>query len=264
MSVIDSLKRTEHTGENRCLPCTVVNAAVVAIVGLALGVLWIPAGFVALAVGAVLVYLRGYVVPGTPSFAPRLVAAVGLSGVFEHDDESQPRQSETLDANVDPDVMLSTLLDAGVLVEREDGLFLADDARDDWESTMATLRKASDDELADAVDAALPFESDVAAEFDGISIEGPSMSVWISRPQAIADVATLLAVTERGVDPMVSLAATEPLRMFTEICPDCGAPVEETTVRNCCGGTAGIYDSPEHEVLGCAECGAVVYEFGDE
>ncbi|WP_411963903.1 hypothetical protein [Haloferax sp. YSMS24] len=263
MSVIDSLKRPEHTGANRCRPCTVVNAVVVAVVGLALGVLWLPAGFVVAAIGAALVYLRGYVVPGTPSFAPRLVAAVGLSGVFEHDDE-EPRQSESLDANVDPDVMLSTLLDADVLVEREDGLFLTDEARDEWESAMATLRKASDDELAEAVAAALPFEAEVAAEFDGISIDGPSMSVWISRPQAIADVATLLAVTERAVDPMVSLAATEPLRMFTEVCPECGGPVEETTVRNCCGGTAGVYDSPEHEVLGCEECGAVVYEFGDE
>ncbi|WP_416840974.1 hypothetical protein [Haloferax sp. DFSO52] len=262
MSVIDSLKRPEHTGENRCVPCTVVNAAIVALAGLALGVLWLPAGFVVLAIGALLVYLRGYVVPGTPTFAPRLVAAVGLGGVFGHDDE--PRKSETLDANVDPDVMLSTLLDADVLVEREDGLFLTDGARDDWESTMATLRNASDDELADAVAAALPFEAEVSAEFDGISIDGPSMSVWISRPQAIADVATLLAVTERQVDPMVSLAATKPLRMFAEVCPDCGGPVEETTVRNCCGGTAGIYDSPEHEVLGCADCGAVVYEFGDE
>ena len=263
MSVIDSLKRPEHTGANRCRPCTVVNAVFVAVVGLALGVLWLPAGFVVLALGAALVYLRGYVVPGTPSFAPRLVAAAGLSGVFEHDDD-EPRKSETLDANVDPDVMLSTLLDAGVLVEHEDGLFLTDDARDEWESTMATLRKASDDELADAVAAALPFEADVAAEFDGISIDGPKMSVWISRPQAIADVATLLAVTERGVDPMVSLAATEPLRMFTEVCPECGGPVEETTVRNCCGGSGSIYQSPEQAVLGCSDCGAVVYEYGDE
>ncbi|KAB1188036.1 MULTISPECIES: hypothetical protein [Haloferax] len=263
MSVIDSLRRPEHTGENRCLPCTAVNAAFVAIVGFALGVLWLPAGFVVLAIGALLVYLRGYVVPGTPSFAPRLVAAVGLSGVFEHDD-GEPRQSDTLDANVEPEVMLSTLLDAGVLVEEPDGLFLADDAREEWESTMATLRKASDDELAEAVATALPFDAEVAPEFDGISIDGPSMSVWISRPQAIADVATLYTVVERSVDPMVALSATEPLRMFTEVCPSCGGVVEETTVRNCCGGTAGIYDSPEHEVLGCAECGAVVYEFGDE
>jgi hypothetical protein len=263
MSVFDSLKRPEYTGENRCLPCTVVNAVVVGLTGLALGVLWLPAGFVVLVVGALLVYLRGYVVPGTPSFAPELVAVAGLSGVFGHDDD-EPRQSDTLDANVGPDVMLSTLLDAGVLVEEPDGLFLADDARDDWESTMGTLRKASDDELAEAVGNALPFEATVTAEFDGISIDGPSMSVWISRPQAIADVATLYTVVEQEVDPMVALAATEPMRMFTEVCPACGGVVEETTVRNCCGGTAGIYDSPEHEVLGCDDCGAVVYEFDTE
>ncbi|ELZ90994.1 hypothetical protein [Haloferax sulfurifontis] len=266
MSVIDSLKRPEHTGENRCLPCTAVNVAIVVVVGLAVSVLSPVAGLAVLVGGALSVYLRGYVVPGTPSFAPRLVAAVGLAGVFDHGGEgSAPdRRSESLDADVDPDAMLSTLLNAGVLVEEEDGLFLADDAREEWESTMATLRKTTDEELAEAVANAVPFEAAVDAEFGGISLDGPSMSVWISRPQAIADVATLYTVVERGVDPTVALAATEPMRMFVEVCPDCGGPVEETTTRNCCGGTAGLYDSPDHEVLGCADCGAVVYEFPDE
>ncbi|CQR49493.1 MULTISPECIES: hypothetical protein [Haloferax] len=266
MSVIDSLRRPEHTGENRCLPCTAVNVAIVVVVGLAVSVLSPVAGLVVLVGGALSVYLRGYVVPGTPSFAPQLVGAVGLAGVFDHGDEgpASDRRSESLDANVDPDVMLSALLNAGVLVEEEDGLFLTDDAREEWESTMATLRKTTDEELAEAVANAVPFDATVDAEFDGISLDGPSMSVWISRPQAIADVATLYTVVERGVDPMVALAATEPMRMFAEVCPDCGGPVEETTTRNCCGGTAGLYDSPEHEVLGCADCGAVVYEFPDE
>ncbi|ELZ94117.1 hypothetical protein C440_10868 [Haloferax mucosum ATCC BAA-1512] len=264
MSVIDTLKHSEHTGENRCLPCTAVNVFVVVLVGLALGVVWLPvAGFVAVAVGALFVYFWGYVVPGTPSFAPPLVAAVGLGGVFGHG-EDDTRQSESLDANVSPDVMLSTLLNADVLVEDEDGLFLTDDARGEWEETMATLRTASDEDVADAVASALPFEATVAPEFDGFSIDGPSMSVWLSRPQAIADVATLYTVVERGVDSMVALAATEPMRMFADVCPECGGPVEETTTRNCCGGTAGLHDSPEHDVLGCVDCGAVVYEFHEE
>ncbi|RLM40921.1 hypothetical protein DVK00_20805, partial [Haloarcula sp. Atlit-47R] len=152
MSVFDALRRPEHTGENRCLPCTAVNAVLVVLVGLALGVLWPPIGAVVIAVGTLLVYLRGYVVPGTPSFAPKLVSAVGLDGIFGHrEDDAAARQSDSLDANVDPDVMLSTLLNAGVLVEEPDGLFLTDEAREEWESAMATLRTASDEELADAV-----------------------------------------------------------------------------------------------------------------
>lgn len=181
MSVIDSLRRPEHTGENRCLPCTAVNVALVVVVGLAVSVLSPVAGLVVLVGGALSVYLRGYVVPGTPSFAPQLVGAVGLAGVFDHGDDAPDRRSESLDANVDPDVMLSTLLNAGVLVEEEDGLFLAADAREEWESTMATLRKATDEELAEAVANAVPFEATVDAEFGGISLDGPSMSVWISR-----------------------------------------------------------------------------------
>ncbi|WP_396612190.1 hypothetical protein ACH9L7_02575 [Haloferax sp. S1W] len=263
MTLLDTLKRPEYTGENRCLPCTVVNAIVVVAVSLALGLLWIPAGVAVLALGALAVYLRGYVVPGTPSFAPRLVAAVGLAGVFG-DDEDEPRQSDSLDANVDPEVMLSTLLDAGVLVDEPDGLFVADEVREEWESTMATLRKGSDDELATAVETAVPFDAEATPEYDGIGLHGPDLSVWLSRTQAIADVATLYTVVERGVDPAVALAATEPLRMFSEVCPACGGPVVETTTRDCCGGTASIYDSPEQDVLACEECGSVVYEFDEE
>ncbi|WP_410767030.1 hypothetical protein [Haloferax sp. DFSO60] len=263
MSIVDSLKRPEYTGQNRCLPCTVVNSAIIAVVAFALGILWIPVGLVVLVVGAVAVYLRGYVVPGTPEFAPRLVEAAGLADVFGYDDEDELRESESLTADINPEVMLSTLLDSGVLIEKEDGLYVADDFRDGWEETMATLRKGSDDELANTVSTAVPFEADVSPQFDGIGIDGPDMSVWMSRAQAIADVATIFALSEEGIPASVRLAATEPMRMFIEICPECGGAVEETTVRNCCGGTAGLYDNPEHPVLACAECDAVVYELDE-
>ncbi|MFC7202122.1 hypothetical protein ACFQJC_01235 [Haloferax namakaokahaiae] len=263
MSLVDSLKRPEYTGQNRCLPCTVVNSVIVLVVALALGIFSPFVGLVVLVGGALAVYLRGYVVPGTPEFAPQLVAAVGLSHVFGHDDEGELRESESLTADVNPEVMLSTLLDAGVLYEEEDGLYLADHVREDWEETMATLRKADDEELADTVSTAVPFDAEVSPQFDGIGIDGPDMSVWMSRAQAIADVATIFALSEQGVPASIRLAATEPMRMFVEVCPDCGGPVEETTVRNCCGGTAGLYDSPEHAVLACSECDAVVYELDE-
>jgi hypothetical protein len=72
--VIDSFSQPAYTGENRCWPCTVINGIGVGIATLlfarhhrALGL------FVAL-LGGTAIWLRGYILPGTPRFAPRLVA----------------------------------------------------------------------------------------------------------------------------------------------------------------------------------------------
>lgn len=73
MTALDTLRRPEHTGENRCWPCTAVNLAIVVVVAALAGVAFAPLGPLVLLGGASLVYLRGYVVPGTPRFAPRLV-----------------------------------------------------------------------------------------------------------------------------------------------------------------------------------------------
>ncbi len=78
---IDRLRRPEYTGENRCLPCTVVNAALAALaatgVGSGLVVAGVSAAYAAgvaagvLGVSAVSIYLRGYLVPGTPALTKR-------------------------------------------------------------------------------------------------------------------------------------------------------------------------------------------------
>ena len=70
---IDRLRRPQYTGENRCTPCTAVNLVVATVLSVAV---WVavppPAG---LALGAAVlvaslgaIYLRGYLVPGTPWF----------------------------------------------------------------------------------------------------------------------------------------------------------------------------------------------------
>jgi len=80
--MLDRLRRPEHTGENRCLPCTVVNsliavalAAATAAGMVASGATAAPAasaaGAAVLAVSAALIALRGYLVPGTPALTRR-------------------------------------------------------------------------------------------------------------------------------------------------------------------------------------------------
>ncbi|ELZ49487.1 hypothetical protein C465_07951 [Halorubrum distributum JCM 9100] len=68
---IDRLRRPEYTGENRCLPCTVVNGVIALLLGGAAGFVWPAAGVGTVAVSAATIYLRGYLIPGTPELTRR-------------------------------------------------------------------------------------------------------------------------------------------------------------------------------------------------
>lgn len=270
MSIVDAVRRPEHTGDGRCWPCTAVNAFVVVAVAGVFGLLS-PVGVAVLGVGTALIYLRGYVVPGTPEFAPRLVAKLGLQSLFPHvggdGENGQTRRSDDLtdDEDVDGEELLGVLFDAGVLEAAPDGaLELSEEFRASWDREMATLRERGNDELASVVAEVAPFEAEGEHAYDGLSIEGPTRAVWLSRTHGIADAAAVRALADAAVPERFRAHATTPLRMFVETCPDCGGDVVETTASSgCCGGSGSIYASPEDEVLACESCGAIVYQFDD-
>lgn len=275
MPRFDAIRRPNYTGERRCWPCTVVNLALLVVVATAVAVLSIPSAFLVLVGGAALVYLRGYVVPGTPSFAPALVARLGLSPLFEYaPDGGERRRSDELSEDASGEDVLFSLFEAGVLEEDEAGaLFLSDAFRSAWEAEMDALRDAADwgsgtgtNELTAAVAAAAPFEAEARAEFGGIAVDGEGRAIWLSRAHAVADAAAVRAMADFGVPEPVRAPAATPLRMFLAACPLCGAAtVEETTVLDCCGsGTTGVYDTPEEDVLACTDCGEVLYVYDDD
>jgi hypothetical protein len=69
---LDGVRQPRYTGENRCVPCTVVNVLLAVVLGTGLSVLLGPVvGFLALALGLAAIYLRGYLVPGTPELTKR-------------------------------------------------------------------------------------------------------------------------------------------------------------------------------------------------
>jgi hypothetical protein len=82
---VDAAAKPEHTGENRCLPCTLINAVGVAVAAALLSRRRRSLGLLAAAVGAAAIWLRGYVVPGTPQFAPRLVEPLPVDIGPNHD-----------------------------------------------------------------------------------------------------------------------------------------------------------------------------------
>lgn len=258
MSVLDSIARPEHTGDNRCYPCTVGNAVGVALVSL-LVARRSRFGALILAVGAsALIWLRGYVIPYTPQFAPPIADRLPIT--FDHGpDETEP--SDSIGGDTDPDAVLSALFEAGVLVGDSD-LFLADEFETAWDDRMADLRELGDQALAAKAADTVPFDAESGAYGNRLLIAGPH-DLWLTRPVAIAETAALEALVEWGVDRETAAAATLPLRTFLYQCPSCAGPVAETTYKNCCGGTRGVYDHPERSVLACEDCGALLFEFDE-
>jgi hypothetical protein len=110
------LRLPEYTGENRCLPCTAVNVALALTGAGALAAFGRP-GFAAggLAAGLAVIWLRGYLVPGTPELTKRYLPERVLR-LFGKGGE--PAAPAAIDAE-------SYLLSAGVLVETPDGTDLA-------------------------------------------------------------------------------------------------------------------------------------------
>lgn len=68
---VDDLKQPEYTGENRCEPCTVLNLGIAAVVSTAIARKSRLGGLLAAGVSIALIYLRGYLVPGTPTLTKR-------------------------------------------------------------------------------------------------------------------------------------------------------------------------------------------------
>lgn len=99
---VAALRRPEYTGENRCLPCTALNILLVAAVGLAIGGWLAPAaGIAVVTVGLGLIYLRGYVVPGTPVLTQRFLLDSVLA-YFEHGVTESTTPTSEEDSEFDP------------------------------------------------------------------------------------------------------------------------------------------------------------------
>lgn len=285
MTAFDALRDARYTGEARCWPCTAVNLAVVAAIALALAVADVvplaAAGAVAV-VGALATWLRGYVLPFTPRFAPRLVAAIpGGERLFDHGNgpaggEGPVPEEAAGDANlapgdVDGEATLGALVDAGVVVPAGEDLQLDDAFREAWTARIRDRRDASVDAIASDVDDAL---ADATVSVDGEDVgrgpyvvvsrsDGPSLGdAWLTRPVAVAELAAVEALADHDLDRATRIAAAGPLRLFLDECPTCGGDVVETTTVECCGGTAGAGASPDH-VLACSDCDRRLFTLPD-
>jgi hypothetical protein len=304
MSNLDSVRDETYTGDNRCWPCTLVNIAIVGIVAVALALRKRRLlGALVATVGLGVVYLRGYLVPYTPRFAPELVAASPLPDEWFHDDYSPPDiddvDSQTTaaefdtgseatgadesdetgrshdtdesvslsdDVDLDGEAVMRELAEAGVIDADDEMLFLTDDVETAWYDTIDELATLPLDALAAEVHETFPH----VQQAEGLHTDdrdwvvvGAGGGNLIARPVAVAEVAAYRVLADYVDDDQVRTAATETFRMFLEECPVCGTELAESTETGCCGGHTNPREAPD-ETLVCPSCEQRVYRFPTE
>jgi RNase P subunit RPR2 len=266
------LRQPEYTGENRCLPCTVVNSIIAVALAAGIAVLWLPAGVAALAVFAAAIYLRGYLVPGTPELTQRyfpvwLLRAFGkepFEGVQTTDGGVEATEADADRPDRDE---AERLLRAGDVVEdcpHEDDLCLTAAFREVWWRRIRTYR---DDDGRAAAQLATVLDIDPEelsfvneGEYFGVEFTGELIGRWDSDAAFYADLAAEPTLAEwlSDWDNLGDRTRTELLagmRAFLEECPACEAELDqvENVRQSCCAGEMVSVS------VDCSDCGARVF-----
>lgn len=273
---LERLRKPEYTGENRCLPCAVVNAVIALVVSAAFGVLLasfvttpvgIGASFVVLCLSAASIYLRGYLVPGTPEltkryFPPWLLRAFGKEPEPTTGTTTQTRlRGNNPSDEFDPE---SKLIEAGALEECEagDDLCLTDEFRKAWHDEMGhTSNGERDGELFELLE--VEHDGIALAEYENgfrARMDGGTVGVWESEAAYEADLAAAIVLSEtyKGWTNLPTQDRSRlltGLRIFLDICPECGGDPElgSETVESCCS-------TREVAAVSCTDCGSRLFE----
>lgn len=256
------LRRPEYTGDNRCLPCTVVNLLVAGLGGAVLGLATRPAaGALAFGVGGLVIYLRGYLVPGTPAltqryFPPWLLRAFGKDTLRNRRIGRSEQPAEGRGGADDDGEAADPLVAAGV-VSRSDDPDVTPAFREAWHSRMDTVdAREIDPEMVAAA-----FGADTAERVGTTSfvVDGEASLRWGSGAALVADVAgadlldsRLGAWSEFDRDSRRSILMG--LRLCLSVCPGCGGSVrvDENRIDPCCEKPHLVAEAA------CTDCGAAL------
>lgn len=274
-AVLEQLRKPEYTGDNRCLPCTVVNVAIALLASVLVAVaLAVELAAAVFAVALVVVYFRGYLVPGTPTLTERYLPDRILERFDAHpasESRSEEMTFETIEKierrrenAVDPETFLR---DVGAIRPDEDGEEFR--LREAFAERVERGARRHRDDPLDREALAAMFETD-PGEVTFEDRPYPAFKIdrrirkWPSEAALLADVATheaLEATTDRWLDVPLEqrLEILETLRSLAERCPACSGAVrlDDDVVESCCV-------SYEVVTLGCADCGARLLEFAPE
>lgn len=264
---LERVRRPAFVGTNRCWPCTVVNGLLLWTGVTILTVLGQPlVALAAAAVGFATIWLRGYLIPYTPRFAPQLVSLLP-GDPFDHDrgpgsladalpdgDAGAPTKESVLEALDRSDV---------VTVDGEDVL-LEPSVRGDWREEMRRLGSLALDDLAAVADGVTPESVSARGErrwgADFVVLDPKSRpTVLLSRPKAVVELAAARVLDPHLADERVRLAAGRPFRPLLDRCPQCEGAL--TTSASACCGEATPLGSTTAEKLVCTDCAVSYHTF---
>jgi hypothetical protein len=261
MISIDRFQKSEYTGKNRCAPCTAVNIAIAAI-GSTLTAKFTSRrlGSTAFITSLGAIYLRGYLVPGTPTLTKRYFP----ERVLRWFDKSTttPTTDETVEINPE-----RILLDAGAVEPCREGtdLCLTPDFQQAWYERIQTVRThdLGEDHLTDALDVSTTDEQ-ITVEQQGDAFiaytDDAVIGQWGSQAAVVADVAAATELSER-LSNWSDYSSAEiarvlmSIRIFIEQCPNCDGPVQikQEVVESCCRSYDVIAST-------CQDCDARLFE----
>ncbi|MDG5761081.1 hypothetical protein QA600_17250 [Natronococcus sp. A-GB1] len=249
---VGSVRQPEYTGENRCLPCTAVNAVIALVLAATLGIVTTSLlGVVALGGFLAAIYLRGYLVPGTPALTERYLPA-SILRLFG----KEPIASRSLEGT-SSETPWEQLAAAGVADRPSEGtLSLTDWFREAFRVEVSRRESAPG---ADDVEALAAVSEAVERGPRAYSIDGNRLLRWESDAALVADAASA-SVLRETVDDWSDLerddrlALLERIRLLLERCPSCDGPVDRNDERidPCC--------QPPHVAVWtvCRDCDAVL------
>lgn len=233
---LERFRQPEYTGENRCTPCTLTNLAIAGGVALALQrrSRALAALFLPLALASI--WLRGYLVPGTPEltkryFPDRVLAwfdkgpehagpdgfavpeattgsartgngAPAASPAEDDEEAAAPAEEPPEPAeDIEPEAVL---VRAGVIepCEDVDDLCLSESFQKEWEAELERVSPegAEKEALADVLDA----DGEVAFEEFGdafaATVDGEFVGQWESRAALVADLAAARVLPDHVAD----------------------------------------------------------------
>jgi hypothetical protein len=260
MSAIDRLRQPEYTGENRCIPCTATNIIIAALMGVFVAFVSALLGAGVFVLSLIVIYLRGYLIPGTPTFTKRYFPRWVL--LWFDKDPTTPMTDET--AEIDPEQML---LNAGVIepCRENTDLCLTSGFHDAWRDHIYTVRESNPDgeSLASALDIS-PSDDRITIDQHGDAFVAHTkdivVSQWGSQAAVTADVAATTELSER-FPGWAEFSSTEiarvlmSLRIFIEQCPECDGPVQvnQEAVESCCRSYDVVASA-------CQDCDARLFE----
>lgn len=255
-----NLYTPEYTGENRCVPCTVVNLGISVTISTLFALISPILSIGTLLFCTIVIYFRGYLVPGTPTLTKRYLPDRVLRYFDKH--PASTTADNTLDEQIDPEAIL---LDSGAVAPCEDmnDLCLDPDFREAWHARMNAL-------IEGGVGSAnarrvLGIESE-SLSFDNPSNaliavhDGDRIAYWESTEALAIDAAGSTELA-RQYDEWHELAPANRIdvltgrRVFADECPACSGPVtpSEEVAESCCRSFDVV-------AMSCADCDARLLE----